>query len=111
MIALQVHSNEEKMMRFAPGCSLLESRFAAKCCAMIALQVRTNYDLTQFAPGYFCSLYFLRSFPWWPLFKISENVRLRCPCQICNSSVLRELLEPRFPAKCCAMIALQEHTS
>ena len=58
MMALQVHSNEEKMMRFAPGCLLLESRFAAKCCAMSALQVHTNKDMMQFAPGYFSGLYF-----------------------------------------------------
>ena len=49
---------------------------------------------------------FWRSFPWSQLCRISENARWGCPCQICFSSGLRAIWEPRFAAKCCAMFAL-----
>ena len=95
--------------------ALLEPRFAAKCSPMIALQAHTNYEMMQFAPRCFWSPYsrptFLSIFPWSPLGKISENGRFRCPWKICHNSALRALLDPRFAAKCCPMIALQAHTN
>ena len=61
--------------------------------------------MIPFAPGSFSSLYsrptFRSIFPWSPLGKISENGRFRCPCQICNNSAIRTLMEPQFAAKCC----------
>ena len=42
---------------------------------------------------------FLRSLPWSPLCKLSENARFRCPCQIFHNSALRALLEPSFAEK------------
>ena len=69
----------------------------------------------QFAPGCFWSPYsrptFLSIFPWSPLSKIPENGQFRCLCQICHNLALRKLTEPQFPAKCCAMFALQVHTN
>ena len=62
-----------------------------------------------FAPGCLLWRTVWRSFPWSQLCKISENVRWGCPCQVCHSSALPALWEPRFAAKCCAMLALQEH--
>ena len=71
--------------------------------------------MMQFAPGCLWSPYirptFLSIFPWSPLGKISENGRFRCPWQSCHNWALRALLEPRFPAKCVPMIALQAHTN
>ena len=49
---------------------------------------------------------FCRSVPWSQLCRISENARWGSPWQICHSSALRALWEPRFAAKCCAMLAL-----
>ena len=56
-------------------------------------------------------LLFLSIFPWSPLYKISENGRLRSHCQICHNSAIRTLMEPQFAAKCPPMFALQVHTS
>ena len=95
--------------------TLMEPQFAAKCCAMFALEVHTNKEMMPFAPGCFWSPYsrpsFLSILPWSPLGKISENGRFRCPCQICHNSAPRTLMEPQFAAKCCAMFALQVHTN
>ena len=65
----------------------------------------------QFAPGCFCGLHFWGVSLGEPICKISETARLSCPCQFCHSSALRALFEPQFPAKYCAMIALQVHTT
>ena len=95
--------------------TLTEPQFEAKCCAMFALQVHTNKEMMQLAPGCFGSPYsrptFLSIFPSSPLGKVSENGRFRCLCQICHNSALRTLTEPQFAAKCCAMFALQVHTN
>ena len=56
-------------------------------------------------------LFFLSIFPWSPLGKISENDRFRWLCQICHNSALRTLTEQQLAAKCCAMFALQVHTT
>ena len=89
--------------------TLMEPQFAAKCCPMFALEVHTNYEMMQFAPGCFWSLYgrptFLGSFPWSPLGKVSENGQLKYSCQICHKSAQRTLMEPQFAAKCCPMFA------
>ena len=95
--------------------ALMEPQFAAKCSSVIALQVHTNWEMMQFAPGCFSSHYsqptFLGIFPWSPLCKISENYRFRCPWQIGHNSALRALMEPQFAAKCSSMIALQVHSN
>ena len=95
--------------------TLMEPQFAAKCCAMFALQVHTNWEMIPFAPGCFWSPYsrptLLSILAWSPLGKISENGRFRCPCQICHNSALRTLMEPQFAEKCFAMFALQVHTN
>ena len=95
--------------------TLMEPKFAVKCCPMFALQVHTNKEMMPFAPGCFWSPYsrptFLSIFPWSPLGKISENGRFRCPCQICHNAALRTLMEPQFAEKCCPMFALQVHTN
>ena len=83
-----------------------EPRFPAKCCAMFVLEVHCNGKMMAFAPGCFLWPNFWRSFPWSQLCKMSENAPRGCPCQICHSSALRALWEPRFAAKCCAMFAL-----
>ena len=95
--------------------TLTEPQFATKCCAIFALQVHTNPEVMQFAPGCFWSPYsrptFLSIFPWSPLGKISENGRFRFLCQICYNTALRTLTEQQFAAKYCAMFALQVHTN
>ena len=95
--------------------TLTEPQFSAKCCAMFALQVHTNYERIQLALGCFWSPYsrptFLSIFPWSPHGIISENGRFRCLCQICHNSALRTLTELHFAAKCCAMFALLVHSN
>ena len=95
--------------------TLMEPQFAAKCPAMFALQVHTNWEMMPFSQGCFWSLYsrptFLSIFPWSPLGKVLENGRFRCPCQICHNSAIRKLMESKFAAKCPPMFALQVHTN
>ena len=62
-----------------------------------------------FALGCFLWPSFCRSFPWSQLCRISENARWGSPWEICLSSALQALWQPRFPAKCCAMLAHQVH--
>ena len=45
------------------------------------------------------SAVFRASFPWSPLWKISENGRFGCPCGICHTSALRELMESLFAVR------------
>ena len=87
--------------------ALWEPRFAAKCCASLALQGNYNYDMMAFAPRCFMWPYFCRRFPWSQLCRISENARWGSPWQIWHSSASRALWEPRFPAKCFARLTLQ----
>ena len=48
--------------------------------------------------------FFWRGFPWSQLCRISENSRWGSPWR--HSSASRALWKPRFPAKCCARLAL-----
>ena len=57
------------------------------------------------------SAYFLASFPWSPLSKISENGRFRCICQICHNSALQALLEPPIAPKGFPIIGLSVPTN
>ena len=41
-----------------------------------------------------------------PLWRILKNCRFWCLCKVGHSSELQALLEPRFAAKCCSMMAL-----
>ena len=60
-----------------------------------------------FASGSILWPSFCKSFPWSQLCRISENARWGSPWQICHSSALWALGEPRFPAKCCAMLTFK----
>ena len=111
--------------------ALWAPRFAAKCCARLALQVHPNKDRMAFAPGFFVA-FFLQEVPRVATLqnfrkralrvslangftgtlrgavcsRISENARWGSPWQICHSSALRALWEPQFAAKCSAVLAL-----
>ena len=50
-------------------------------------------------------------FPWSPLWRISKNGRFWCLCQIGHSSEWRALLDARFAAECCPIIALKDHSN
>ena len=91
--------------------ALGELRFAAKCCARLALKGNLSKNMMAFAPE--CILWpsFCRSFPWSQLCRISENARWGSPWQIRYSSAPPALGELRFAAKCCARLALQGNFS
>ena len=76
------------------------------CLHFKCIVIRRWWHLRQ---GVFCGLLFRRTFPWSHIWRISENARWGCPCQICHSSSLRALCWRRFAAKCCAMCALEVH--
>ena len=72
------------------------------CWHFKCILIRRWWHLRQ---GVFVA-FFLEEFPRSQLCRISENARWGSPWQICHSSALRALWEPRFAAKCCAMLAL-----
>ena len=49
---------------------------------------------------------FSGQFPLVPPLENLENGRFGCPCGICHSSALRELMESLFAARCCPVSGL-----
>ena len=94
---------------------MLEPPFAPECCPMFALYAQTNKQITPFALRCFSSPLvrptFSAIFPWFPLSKISENGRFRCPCKISHNWALRALLEPPLAPECCPIVALKLQTN
>ena len=92
-----------------------EPWFAAKCCPMFAFYAHTNYKLGPFAPGCVSSAWIRptlwSSFPRSPVWKVSENERLRRPRGICHNSAVRAVLELRFAARSCLIFSLLVHTN
>ena len=85
--------------------ALWETRFAAKCCAGLALEGNLSYAMLTFAPRYFFWPCFCRSLPCSQLCRISENARWGSHWQIAHSSASRALWEARFAAKCSTRLA------
>ena len=58
---------------------------------------------TEDEPAKTVESYFLGDFPLVSLWKISENVRFSCTCQIGQNSALQGLVESQFAAKYSSM--------
>ena len=75
------------------------------CLHFMCVLIKRSWVLRQ---GLFVA-YFLQEFPLVATLQNLRKCAIGCRIQICHSSALRALWEPRFAAKCCAMFALEVH--